>query len=54
MPKIVTTSPETRAAVIEWYKQKQALGTYQSQARKMGMSLYALESIISRYRNPQP
>jgi transposase-like protein len=46
-------TPEQKAAIIDWYRQKQALGTSKAKARELGMNQRTLDTVIERYRNPE-
>lgn len=50
-PTVVT--PELKTAILDWYRQKQAIGTYKAKARELGLNHRTMEDIIFRHRNKE-
>jgi hypothetical protein len=46
----VKVTPEQRAAVVEWYRQKQAIGTMKHAARRFNVKAKSVQAIILRCR----
>ena len=46
----IKATPEVKAAIVEWYRQKLELGTQPEIAKKHGISVGYVEHIIRAYR----